>query len=101
MDEARFGTPLPTRRQSKGVIGTLVDSYHDEIALCYAQICDHPKPSAAVFSDLEEFATPLQIIDAVYRLVISYANNGAQGEYAEVQSFERREALIFGCTASP
>lgn len=78
-----------------------LDSYHDEIALCYAQIGDHSKSSTAVFGDLEEFATPFQIVDAIYRLIITHTHNGAQGEYAEVQSFECRETVVFCCTASP
>jgi hypothetical protein len=50
--------------------------YHDKITLRYAQIGNHSKSSTAVFGDLEEFATPFQVVDAVNWLVIPNANNG-------------------------
>jgi hypothetical protein len=71
-----------------------VISYHNEITLCYAQIGDHSKSGTAVFGDLEELATPFQVVNAINRLVIAHANNSAQREHAEVQSLERRETLI-------
>ena len=67
----------------------LVGSYHDEITLRYAQIGDHTKSSTAVFSDLEEFATPFQVVDAVDRFIVAHADDGAQREHAEVKGFER------------
>ena len=73
--EAHSGIPLPTTSQLNGQMVILVNTNHDEITLCYAQISDHAKPSAAVFGDLKEFATPFQVVDAVNRLVITHTNN--------------------------
>jgi hypothetical protein len=84
-----------------GQIGRLVRTNHNEVTLCYAQIGDHTEPSTAIFGDLEEFATPFQVVDTVDWFVITHANNGTQGEHTEVKSLERRETLIIACTASP
>ena len=75
--------------------------YHDKITLRYAQVGDHSKSSTAIFGDLEESATPFQIVDAVDWFIIANANDGAQREHAEVKGFERRETLVFSCAASP
>jgi hypothetical protein len=100
-DEAHFGTPWPAIRQLDVQIGGLVGTNHDKVTLCYAQVGYHSKPSTAVFGDLEESATPLQVVDTVNRLIITHANNGAQGEYTKVKSLERRETSVFGRDASP
>ena len=55
-----------------------VGSYHDEITLRYAQIGDHTKSSTAVFGDLEEFATPFQVLYAIDWFIIAHTNDGTQ-----------------------
>ena len=69
--------------------------------MSHLKVCYHSYLVAAGFGFLKEFAAPLQIIDAIDRLIISRTHKRTQRENTKVQSRETWNMRAIGFASRP